>query len=60
MQTMFEQVYEAIIETESALLLHLHVNPFELGDLPILDFMVYRTKLCTMIEDTADNVGSYK
>lgn len=44
-------MYELIIDTETTVMFHLHMNPFDLGDLPILDFVVYRTKLINMIDE---------
>jgi hypothetical protein len=45
-----------ILDVESSILLHLHVNPFELGALPILDFMVYNKLIVNKIDEMGDDV----
>lgn len=49
MQLMFENTYEMLIDAETAMLLNFHINPFDLGDLPILDFIVYKTRMINMV-----------
>ena len=48
MQSTFERMYEALIDIESTMLVYGR-DPFTLGELPILDFVVYKNQVTNML-----------
>ena len=57
MQHVFKETYSLIIELETSLLTYFRINPFDFGDLPLIDFNLYYHKVINMIDEMGEEFG---
>ena len=43
-----------VVEVETSILAYMKLNPFEFGDLPLIDFHLYYNKVINMYEELSD------
>lgn len=48
--------YQTIIEAEVAIMVHLHINPFDFGDLPLIDFHMYYAKVINTMDEINSDI----